>query len=245
MATKTQINDFLRMIVPIAVRQAKKHGMKIYPSVCIAQACHESGWGTSKKMINANALYGIKVGESAYHFGKAWKGKAYKTGTTEYYDGKNPTKIVDWFRAYDSIEDATEDYFDLLCTAKRYRGALNQHSPKACIDGIVRGGYATGPKYANHIMATINSYDLTRFDSGNENEWSSSLNMAIKSVIRTGSRGDYVTLAQTKLNQKGMNLKVDGIFGKNTKDAVVKFQKENGLVADGVIGPNTWNKLLK
>ena len=53
--------------------------------------------------------------KSAYHFGNAWNGKAYKTGTTEYYDGKNPTKITDWFRAYDNIEDATEDYFDMLC----------------------------------------------------------------------------------------------------------------------------------
>lgn len=164
MATKTQQINFLNEMIPIARRQAQKHGNKIYPSVCLAQACHESAWGTSAKMRNANAVFGFKVGKSAYKFGTAWKGKAYKTGTTEYYNG-NATKIVDWFRAYDSLEDSTEDYFDLLCTASRYKGALNQNSPKKCIEGIVKGGYATGLEYASHIMAIINgSHNLTRFD---------------------------------------------------------------------------------
>ena len=167
MATKAQKESFLNMIIPIAQRQAKKHSNKIYASVCIAQAAHESGWGTSKKMINANAVYGIKVGNSAWHFGNAWHDKAYKTGTTEYYDGVNPTKIVDWFRAYSSIEDATEDYFDMLTTCKRYRPACNESSPKRCIEAIVRGGYATGPEYAKHIMDIINQNTLTRYDRDN------------------------------------------------------------------------------
>lgn len=159
-------DKFLRMIVPIAQRQAEKHNNQIYASVCIAQAIHESGWGTSAKMVKANALFGIKVGNSAWHFGTAWKDKAYKTGTTEYYDGKTATKIVDWFRAYDSIEDATEDYFDMLCHCKRYKPALNQSSPQKCIEAIVKGGYATGPKYARHIMDLINQNNLTQYDNG-------------------------------------------------------------------------------
>lgn len=164
MASKAQVESFFNMMIPIAQRQAKAHGNKIYPSVCIAQACHESGYGTSPKMVKANALFGIKVGKSAYHFGKAWKDKAYKTGTTEYYDGVNATKIVDWFRAYSSIEDATEDYFDMLCHCQRYKPALNETSPKRCIEAIVRGGYATGPEYAKKIVTIINTYNLTRFD---------------------------------------------------------------------------------
>ena len=38
---------------------------------------------------------------------------------------------------------------------------------------------------------------------------------------------------------------VDGKFGKDTEDAVVAFQKKNGLVADGIVGDNTWSALLK
>lgn len=166
MATQSQVENFIQMMVPIAQKQCKAHQNKIYVSVCIAQACHESGYGTSQKMRNANALYGIKVGKSAYCFGAAWKGGAYKTGTTEYYDGKNPTKITDWFRSYDSVEDATCDYLDMLCTASRYKGALNQPTAEKCIKGIIAGGYATGPDYVKHIMSIINTYHLTKYDPG-------------------------------------------------------------------------------
>lgn len=164
MATKTQINSFIKMIAPIAQRQAEKHQNKIFASVCIAQACCESAYGTSPKMKNANALFGIKVGKSKYHFGSAWKDKAYSTKTKECYDGKTYTSITDLFRAYDSIEEATEDYYDMLCTASRYKYALNQTSPYACIIGIQRGPFATSPVYVSTIMSIINTYNLTQYD---------------------------------------------------------------------------------
>lgn len=156
---------FINMIAPIAREQARKHDNKIFASVCIAQAIHESGWGTSPKMVNANALFGIKVGKSAYKFGTAWKGAAYKTGTTEYYDGVNPTRIVDFFRAYDNVTDATEDYFDMLCHCQRYKPALNRRTPAECINAIVAGGYATGPAYASKIISLIQQHNLTKYDS--------------------------------------------------------------------------------
>ena len=162
--TKQQI-DFLNLVSPIAVRQAEKHNYMLYPSVTIAQAAHESGWGSSAKMVNANALLGVKVGKSAWKFGTAWKGAAYKTGTTEYYDGVNPKRIVDWFRAYDSIEDATEDYMDMLCHCQRYKAALNRATPAESIMAIVAGGYATGPDYASHILSIIRTCNLQVFDS--------------------------------------------------------------------------------
>lgn len=161
--TKKQI-DFINMVAPIAVRQAAKHNNALFPSVTIAQAAHESGWGTSAKMVKANALYGVKVGKSAWKFGTAWKGAAYKTGTTEYYDGVHATKITDWFRQYDSIEDATEDYMDMLCHCQRYKQALNRNTPAQSITAIVAGGYATGPEYASRIISIIQSCNLTIYD---------------------------------------------------------------------------------
>ena len=170
MATKAQVNAFIAKIAPIAILQAAKHGNKIFPSVCIAQACCESAYGTSPKMIAANAVFGIKVGKSKYHFGTAWKDKAYSTKTKECYDGKTYTEITDMFRAYDTIEDATEDYFDLLCTAKRYQYALNQPTPLACITGIQKAPYATAPDYINTIMKIINNNGLTVYDTPAEDD---------------------------------------------------------------------------
>ena len=164
MATQTQIDEFIGKIAPIAQRQAAKHNNKIFVSVCIAQACCESGYGTSGKMINANAVFGIKVGCSKYHFGTAWKDKAYSTVTKECYDGKTYQNITDMFRAYDSLEDSVEDYFDLLTVASRYKYALNQSSPLACIQGIQKAPYATAPDYVTTIMSIIKNRNLTKYD---------------------------------------------------------------------------------
>lgn len=165
MSNKT--DAFISKMAPIAREQAKKHDWKIYPSVCIAQAAKESGWGTTSKMVKANALYGIKVGKSAYHFGKAWKDKAYKTGTTEIYNG-NAQQIQDWFRAYDNVSDATEDYFDMLCTASRYKKAINAADYKACIRAIAPS-YATAESlnhsYSNSVISIIEKYNLTKYDA--------------------------------------------------------------------------------
>ena len=237
MASATQVANFINMMAPIAMRQAKKHDNKIFASVCIAQACQETGFGTSAKMLKANAVFGIKVGKSAWHFGNAWKDRAYKTGTTEYYDGKTATKIVDWFRAYDTIEDATEDYFDMLCHCSRYKPALNKKTPKECIEAIVAGGYATGPEYARHITTLIKTYGLEKYDgkevpAGNPYKLSTSL-------LKVGSRGESVKWLQWELNKRGANLKEDGIYGKLTKLSVLLFQKDRGLVQDGICGPVT------
>ena len=57
-------------------------------------------------------------------------------------------------------------------------------------------------------------------------------------VLKLGSRGNEVKLLQEKLN-----LKVDGIFGPLTEEAVKDFQRSNGLKVDGIVGANTLSKL--
>ena len=171
MASSAQVKAFIERMAPIAIRQAKKHDNKIFASVCIAQACCESAYGTTQRMIKANAVYGIKVGKSAYHFGKAWKDLSYNTKTKEVRKGKYE-EIRDDFRAYASLEDATEDYFDLLCTASRYKKALNAKDYKACIRAVAPS-YATAEqdncKYSKTVISIIEKYGLTKYDSTTEN----------------------------------------------------------------------------
>ena len=63
-------------------------------------------------------------------------------------------------------------------------------------------------------------------------------------VLRYGSRGNDVKTLQTMLNEiTDADLKVDGIFGKDTRTAVRQFQREYGLTVDGVVGRNTWAAL--
>lgn len=65
-------------------------------------------------------------------------------------------------------------------------------------------------------------------------------------TIKRGSKGKYVTLAQTKLVNKGYDIGscgVDGDFGKATEAAVKQFQRDWGLNQDGIVGAKTWDVL--
>ena len=232
MATQAQIKAFIERIAPIA--QAKSKGRAL-PSVCIAQACCESAYGTSPKMIRANAVFGIKVGKSKAHFGSAWHDKAYSTRTKECYDGKTYTNITDMFRAYASIEDAVEDYFDMLAACKRYKACVNEKDPQKCITAIKNGGYATDPKYVPTVMSIINKYNLTKYDGV----------ATPQPTLRKGNRGTDVRTLQTLLGDKGYTVLVDGIFGNKTYEAVKAFQADRGLTVDGVVGAKTWAELYK
>ena len=64
-------------------------------------------------------------------------------------------------------------------------------------------------------------------------------------TLRKGATGNITKLLQEKLVSLGYNTNgVDGIFGYGTEKAVKSYQKANGLVADGIVGKNTWRKIL-
>ena len=68
----------------------------------------------------------------------------------------------------------------------------------------------------------------------------------VKPTLRRGDRGQYVTLAQTMLINRGYSCGscgADGVFGGDTQYAVKKFQLDNALQMDGIIGPATWKAL--
>lgn len=59
-------------------------------------------------------------------------------------------------------------------------------------------------------------------------------------LSKLGSRGNEVRQIQTKLKQLGYYTgSIDGIYGNNTQKAVIAFQKNCGLTADGIAGPKT------
>lgn len=62
-------------------------------------------------------------------------------------------------------------------------------------------------------------------------------------TLRKGSKGDAVVSLQEMLNRSGAGLKVDGIFGTKTRQAVRVFQNVKSITVDGVVGPVTWATL--
>lgn len=150
---KSKYADTISSVVD---RVNRKYNYELYNSVIIAQSVLETGWGQSKIMMKANALFGIKAGSS-------WKGKVYSSYTNEVYGGVTETEYAT-FRAYDNIEDSIEDYYKLI--KNNYKKALNCDSQRECIESIKKGGYATDPDYVSKIMSIINANDfIEKYDN--------------------------------------------------------------------------------
>ena len=66
-------------------------------------------------------------------------------------------------------------------------------------------------------------------------------------TLKKGSKSDNVKALQILLIGYGFNCGkygTDGDFGSATDEAVRNYQKAKGLTVDGIVGKNTWNKLL-
>lgn len=224
MATKTQINNFIKKLGELArseVAKRKATGKSwSLASVCIAQSALETGWGTSDLMIKANAFFGIKAG-------KSWRGKVYSSKTSECYDGVNFTSITALFRAYDSLEDSVKDYFDLICNNKRYSGAVAKTDAEACITAIKEGGYAMDPDYIAKIMDIVNKYDLTRYDDVTP---AKSIDEVAREVIAgkwgNGSERE-IALTKAGYNYDKIQDRVNAIIKSNESD-FIEYQIKRG-----------------
>ncbi len=131
----------------------------------------------------------------------------------------------------------------------------------------LRGGSNGNFVYLLQYILTQNGYNLsvdgifgtntqravTEFQSNNglnadgivgQNTWRALLVLPPRPTLRAGDRNVYVRYLQQKLTSKLYPLgNIDGIFGNATREAVVAFQRENGLNADGIVGPLTWEQV--
>lgn len=233
MASSAQAKQFIELIGPIIQEEAKARGYKVCSPI-IAQACIESAFGTSSLGYRWHNYFGMKCGSS-------WKGKSVNLSTKEEYVPGQLSTIRDNFRVYDSMEEGVKGYFDFIST-KRYANLKDAQTPKEYLELIKKDGYATSSSYVNTNMNCINRYDLERFDWNkvNENPYPEPV-----TVMKEGRSGANVKWLQWELNRHGANLKIDGVFGPQTKLSVLLFQKDHGLTQDGIVGNKTKAALKK
>lgn len=148
--TDEDIRKFIDTVAPLAAQVCAERGYtNIQAHTCVAQACCESGYGTSGVMMGANAILGIKANTSWVQAAK-YGGLVYSADTKECYDGKTYVNIKDTFRAYTNLLDSVRDYFDLM-EHPRYRACLDAKTVSDCIMVIWKSGYATSPTYHDTV----------------------------------------------------------------------------------------------
>lgn len=151
--TETQ-KKFVSKMIPSVLKAYADTGVK--PSVSLAQAGIESGWGTSGLAKGGNNLYGMKAGSK-------WKGAIYSASTKEYGSGGSYT-IKSGFRAYGSWDQSVQDYVKTM-TGGRYDKALKANNYYDAVVAIKNAGYASDPNYVKHITGTITKYNLQALDA--------------------------------------------------------------------------------
>lgn len=231
MATKKQVEEFIKEIAPYAQKAYQQIG-KVKPSICIGMACVESAYGTSGIMRRHNAFFGQKVGtgKTATRY---WSGKFFTSKTSEEYTVGTHTIIKAAFRAYDSMEQCVFNFYELLNSPLYKRVTADAHYSTQ-MKQIKTCGYMTSSTEVNSVLSLIETYNLTMYDNVDRK----------RSTIRINSRGEDVTHLQLLLTKLGYDPgKVDGIFGSKTENALKKYQSDNGLDPDGIAGPKAWKSL--
>ena len=130
----------------------------IPPSIKLAQAALESGWGGSGLTQNANNFFGIKSHN--------WGGATYDAQTHEYYGSGGPVTINAEWRLYGSPYESFMDHSEFLQKYDRY-APLFQLDPldyRSWAQGLKSAGYATSPTYDQKLINLIEKYDLSKYD---------------------------------------------------------------------------------
>lgn len=166
--------EFVEKIGNLAAEDMKTSG--ILASVTAAQACLESGYGTTELAKNANNLFGMKTTLSGNTWQSVWDGKSkYTKKTNEQTKNGKVYVVTADFRKYANILTSIKDHSCYLNgamngKAKRYAGLSGCKDYKTAAQIIKNGGYATDVKYVDKICSLIERWNLTRFDKlGKEN----------------------------------------------------------------------------
>ena len=176
MATKAQVNEFIKKVAPIVQKYAKQYNYKVVSPI-IAQACLESGYGQSSLAYKYHNYFGMKCGSS-------WKGKSVNLMTKEEYSPGVITNIRDNFRVYNSLDEGIKGYFEFI-SYSRYDNLKKASSPVEYLTLIKQDGYATASKYVEDNMAVVKSYNLTQYDTIAKEKMKEDINKIVNTVSTT------------------------------------------------------------
>ena len=173
--------EFINAVAPAAQKACKRYGY--LPSVLIAQACLENGYGIPsywdnpqiEALLKYNNMVGIKseLLNNSWNEYTVWTGESITKQTPEVYNGKQVT-ITDNFRKYDTIERSFADFLLFLTYASNYgKGGTPKYGstvmsikdPEKLIKKVHSLGYATGTTYSTNVMRIVNKHNLTKYDN--------------------------------------------------------------------------------
>lgn len=153
--------QFIAAAVPGAQQGWRQYGVP--PSVTIAQAVLESGWGRSGLAATDRNYFGIKCQGGS--FGKLANG-CHTYQTTECTKAGNCFATTGSFRTYATMAHSFRDHGSFLRVNSRYAPAFaHTRDANKFIWNVWKAGYATDPKYYTKITGIMAANGLYRYDT--------------------------------------------------------------------------------
>lgn len=145
--------QFIQSVAPGAIEGWNKY--RVLPSVTVAQAIVESGWGRSGLSTRAHNLFGIKG---------SYNGNSITMRTREVYGGRSVYVNAN-FRAYANNSESVADHGRFLNVNSRYRNLLGDTNYVSVANKLRQDGYATDPSYARTLIRFVQTYNLNQLDA--------------------------------------------------------------------------------
>ena len=160
--------DFILSIVPYISSWVEYYHYGVVSAIC-AQACLESGYGTSDKARHNN-YFGLKYkGNRVTCYSEVFEARS----AEQLPDGTYVTIITNWY-GFESINKGVQGYFQFIDSG-RYDNAKKASDPRTYLQALKDAGYATSINYVDNCMKVIEKYNLTQYDKGGTMYTNSSL----------------------------------------------------------------------
>lgn len=214
------------------------------------------------------AVQGIELNRNAWHATDGANGKGNREGIAiEICYSKSGGEL--WLKAVENAAELTakllKDYGWGIDRVTKHADYTNKHCPHRILDeygwdnflNLVKSKMSAGatpapapstPKLGINTAvmewqkaAMADGYKFPKY--GADGKWGAECESVAKAAI-CKQRPTYTNKNLTKIIQNKVGVTVDGLFGLRTKVAVRDYQRANGLTADGVVGINTWKKIL-
>lgn len=149
--------EFIENIAKYVIKYAPQFNIKVHSPI-IAQACLESGFGTSYKAQFHN-YFGLKYRPNRVTCNNGY----FKDGGSEQRtDGSYIPISTDWY-SFEDMEKGVLGYFQFINTTN-YASVKNISDPYQYLVNIRAAGYATSLDYVKNVWKTLQDNGLTRYD---------------------------------------------------------------------------------
>jgi peptidoglycan hydrolase-like protein with peptidoglycan-binding domain len=190
--------------------------------------------GNSYDEANSYEAY-YKDSTGLLHFGKVWKWEV--TFTTPCAPGSSTGSSLKYKSTGAEVKKLQQRLIELGYLAKGYDTGNYLDKTVTAVKAFqaANGLSADGVAGIKTLTALYSSTDKSKSKAASTTTSSGKVR-----TLKYGCKGDDVVALQDRLRELGLFTgKSTGNFYSVTRDAVVAFQKKNGLTADGVVGPKT------